>query len=175
MKIDRIDPELAADEITTLLGFLNFHRDTLRMKTAGLTAEQLNYSHLPSTLTLGGLLKHLAMVESNWLSEDLLDEPMMPPFDTADWAADRDWEFTTAVADAPEQLHALFNESVRRSDAILQNAMYGAGLNTLSVKSSGEGDKFSLRWIVVHLIEEYARHNGHADFIRQAIDGTTGE
>ena len=101
----------------------------------------------------------------------------MPPFDTVDWDADRDWEWHTAKDDTPEELFALFDEGVRRADAVVDEALTnGSGLDALSVKKSRrEGESFSLRWILVHMIEEYARHNGHADLIRQSIDGQTGE
>ena len=108
----RTDPPLAADEATTLLAFLDFHRDTLRMKTDGLDQAGLGAALAPSTMTLGGMLKHLSLVESSWFSEDLLGEPMMPPFDAVDWDADRDWEWHSAAEDTPEELRALFDEAL---------------------------------------------------------------
>jgi Protein of unknown function (DUF664) len=100
----------------------------------------------------------------------------MPPFDTVDWEADRDWEWHTARDDTPEELYALFDEAVRRADAVIAEALAGRGLDAESSRESrGDEGRFSLRWILVHLIEEYARHNGHADLLRQAIDGQTGE
>jgi len=173
---ERIDPPQAGDEAATLLGFLDYHRETLRLKTDGLDQAQLGQALAPSTLTLGGLLKHLALVESNWFSEVLVGEPLMPPFDTADWDADWDWEFTTAPQDTPEELRALFDDAVARSDANIRAALAEGGLDRLSVKPSRRtGEPYSLRFIIVHMIEEYARHNGHADLIRESIDGVTGE
>jgi hypothetical protein len=100
----------------------------------------------------------------------------MPPFDTVDWDADRDWEWHTAKDDTPEELFALFDEAVRRADAVVDEALAGAGLAAESSQESRRGEgRFSLRWIIVHMIEEYARHNGHADLIRESIDGQTGE
>ncbi|CUR55145.1 conserved hypothetical protein [metagenome] len=174
--IRRTDPPLAVDEATTLTAFLDYHRDTLRLKTADLTQQQLGASLSPSTLTLAGLVKHMALVESSWFSEVFLGEPMMAPFDTADWESDRDWEFTSAPGDAPDELRALFDRAVSRSDAIIRVALDLNGLDGLSAKESRqEKTPFSLRWILVHMIEEYARHNGHADLIRESIDGVTGE
>ena len=174
--IKRADPPLAADEATTLLAFLDFHRDTFRMKTDGLDQAGLGMALAPSTMTLGGMLKHLSLVESSWFSEDLRGEPMMPPFDTVDWDADRDWEWHSATEDTPEDLRALFDEACARSDAIIGDALAAGGLETLSVaRSKHTGEPFSLRWIILHMIEEYARHNGHADLIRESIDGVTGE
>ncbi len=172
----RTDPPLAADEATTLLAFLDFHRDTLRMKTDGLDQAGLGAALAPSTMTLGGMLKHLALVESSWFSADLLGDPLMPPFDVVDWEADWDWDWHSAVEDTPEELHALFDEARARSDAIIGDALADGGLETLSVvRSKQTGELFSLRWIILHMIEEYARHNGHADLIRESIDGVTGE
>ncbi len=95
-------PPVAADEVTTLRGFLDFHRDTLRWKTSGLDAAELAHRLRPSSMTLGGLLKHLAFVESQWFSQVLLGEALISPFDTADWADDRDWDWTSAAGDSPD-------------------------------------------------------------------------
>jgi uncharacterized damage-inducible protein DinB len=173
----RVDPPLRADEATTLRTFLDFHRDTFRWKCSGLTQEQLAQAHGPSDMTLGGMMKHLAIVESGWFEETFRGGEPMPPFDTVDWDADRDWEWHTAQDDSPEELRALFDEAVRRADAIVDAALAtDDGLDSTSVRQSRrEGSAFSLRWILVHMIEEYARHNGHADLIREAIDGEKGE
>jgi uncharacterized damage-inducible protein DinB len=128
-------------------------------------------------MTLGGMMKHLAVVDQSWLEDDFAGRGLMPPFDTVDWEADEDWEWHTARDDTPEELLALFDEAVRRSDAVLDEALApgGPGLDGLSVREDNERGRFSLRWIVLHLIEEYARHNGHADLIRESIDGRTGQ
>ncbi len=173
---DRVRPPLAADEATTLRAFLDYHRDTIRWKCAGLTQQQLAQPLAPSDMTLGGMMKHLAVVESGWFEETFGGGSLMPPFDTVNWDADRDWEWHTAKDDTPEELFALFDESCRRADAILGEAMAGGGLDSESAeKDRRNGTPFSLRRILVHMIEEYARHNGHADLIRESIDGETGE
>jgi uncharacterized damage-inducible protein DinB len=172
----RVYPPLHGDEVAVLRSFLAYHRDTLRLKCAGLTHEQLARPLTPSDLTLGGLMKHLALVESQWFDRVFRDLPLAPPFDTADWDADPDWEFDTARGDSPAELRALFDEAVRRSDEVVDEALTRGGLEQESARKSRHQDStFTLRWILVHLIEEYARHNGHADLIRQAIDGRTGE
>jgi uncharacterized damage-inducible protein DinB len=173
----RVDPPLRGDEATTLRTFLDFHRDTFRWKCSGLTQEQLAQAHGPSDMTLGGMMKHLAVVESGWFEETFQGGDQMPPFGTVDWEADRDWEWHTARDDSPEELRALFDEAVGRADSIIEAALAtDAGLDSTSVRQSRrENSAFSLRWILVHMIEEYARHNGHADLIREAIDGQTGE
>ena len=128
-------------------------------------------------MTLGGMMKHLAVVESNWFNDVFLGLPEVEPWASVDWDADRDWEWHTAADDSPEDLYRLFDATVAESDRIVDEALAGpAGLDTLSVVESRRGEgHFSLRWILVHLIEEYARHNGHADLIRESIDGVTGE
>jgi hypothetical protein len=175
----RIDPPLRGSEASVLRAYLDFHRETFRWKCRGLTQEQLAQALPPSDMTLGGMMKHLAVVESSWFEDVFAGRGLMPPYDTVDWDADRDWEWHTAKDDSPEELFALFDEACRRADAVLDEALAdsGPGLDGESVKKSRQADEgaFSLRWIVVHLIEEYARHNGHADLIRQSIDGETGE
>ena len=176
MSIERVDPPQASDEVTSLLAWLDYHRATLRLKAHGLTQAQLAQPLPPSELTLGGLVKHMALVESSWLSRRLRDQPLIAPFETADWGADEDWEFHSAAQDTPEELAALHDASIAASDAILREALADGGLDQLSaLPSRHTGEHFDLRWILTHLIEEYARHNGHADLIRESIDGQTGD
>ena len=174
----RVDPPLAAGEAEMLLAWLDYHRDTLRSKTAGLTSDQLSAPHPPSTLTLGGLLKHMAFVEDHWFGAVLMGQEYVEPWRSADWEADGDWEFHSAFADSPEELRRLFDDACAASDRILERVLAEDGLDRLSEKASRrtrEGTKFSLRWILLHMIEEYARHNGHADLIRESVDGSTGD
>ena len=152
---------------------LAYQRDTLRWKCAGLTQEQLAMTLAPSYLTLGGLMKHLALVESQWFDHWFRDAGFAPPFDTMD--LDTDWDIDSARHDSPRELRRLFDEAVRRSDAVVDEALRGGGLGTESVLTSPQtGEAFTLRWILAHMIEESARHNGHADLIRQSVDGQTG-
>jgi len=174
--IERSDPPLRASEAETLRGYLDYHRDTLRMKTDGLSAEQLSATLAPSTMTLGGMLKHLALVETWWFNEVFLGKPQIEPWASVDWDADEDWDWHSAVDDSPEQLRTLFDSAAAASDAIIAEALADGGLDRLSVRESRRAEgAFSLRWIIVHMIEEYARHNGHADLLRESIDGVTGE
>ena len=174
---DRIHPPLAAGEVESLLAFLDRQRNTLRRKAEGLTQAQQATRHEPSTLTLGGLLKHLALVEDWWFSVVLLDNPDAEPWQGLDWDADPDWEFRTAADDSPDELRRLLDEAISASDANIRQVLADGGLDALSVREShhAEEGRFSLRWILLHMIEEYARHNGHADLIRESIDGSTGE
>ena len=168
----RTRPPVAGPERETLLGFLAFQRQTLRAKASGLTAVQLRTPLPPSPLTLGGLLKHAALVEDNWFAHILDGAEPAEPWASVDWESDPDWEFRTAAEDAPERLFALFDEAVAASDAVLART---PDLDTLAARQRHRGERVSLRWILLHMIEEYARHNGHADLIRESIDGTTGE
>jgi uncharacterized damage-inducible protein DinB len=171
----RPEPPLAADETATLLGFLEYQRATLAWKCAGLDAAGLRARVAASSMTLGGMLKHLAYVEDLWCSRWLHGRDRRPPWDTVDWDADPDWEWHSAAEDSPEQLHALWQDAVARSRTLVAEALADGGLERLAQRTWPEGEAPSLRWIVVHLIEEYARHNGHADFLRESVDGLTGE
>ena len=176
MTIERTDPPLAADDASMLVAFLDYHRDTLRMKVEGLSADQLRQTHPPSTLTLGGLLKHVALNEASWFGRVLHGRAMGQPWDSADWDADPDWELHSASADSPEELRRLMDDAVAQARRDIDEALTLGGLDQLSVTPSRrEGGHFTLRWILLHMIEEYARHNGHADLIRESVDGATGE
>ena len=171
----RPEPPIAADETATLLGFLDFQRATMAWKCRGLDAAGLQVKVAASSMTLGGMLKHLAYVEDYWFSQRLHGNDRRPPFDTVDWKADPDWEWHSAAHDTPEQLFALLQDSVSRSRSMVAEALADGGLERLGQRPWPNGESPSLRWILVHMIEEYGRHNGHADLIRESIDGETGE
>lgn len=169
---ERIDPPLTGDEASQLYGFLDYHRATLQLKAADLDAAGLAQTLPPSAMTLGGMLKHLAYVEDNWFSVFLHGNEMAEPWCDVDWKADPDWEWHSAAADSPGDLRAVHEEAVLRS----RDLVAGKDLDTLSARRlRAEDDPVTLRWIVLHMIEEYARHNGHADLIRESIDGVVGE
>ncbi len=175
---DLVPPD--GDEAATLIGFLERNRANLRARCEGLDAAQLARTLPPSTMTLGGLLKHLAVVESGWLSEHFEDGPLVPPFDTAPWEEDTDWEWHSAADDTPEELFEVFDRSVGQSRRIVGRALSAdapagqTGLDTRAARTVHDQERVTLRWILVHLIEEYAQHNGHADLLRESIDGRTG-
>jgi len=171
----RPEPPLAGDETATLLGFLDFQRATLAWKVSGLAADGLRATVGPSTMTLGGMLKHLAYVEEGWFSRTLHRRDRQPPWDAVDWKADPDWDWHSAADDTPEQLLGLWRDSVARSRALVDEALAGGGLDQLARRPWPDGNAPSLRWILVHMIEEYSRHNGHADLLRESVDGQTGE
>ncbi|HSV39647.1 MAG TPA: DinB family protein [Nocardioidaceae bacterium] len=163
-------PPYAGTEKDTAVGFLDFLRATVTWKTDGLDAEQLAQQHPPSSMTLGGLLKHLAFVEDWWFSHRFLGE-RREPWASVDWRAQPDWDWDTAADHDPDELRALWRDAVDRSRATVAEA----DLDTQATSPLRDGSYVSLRWIVLHMIEEYARHAGHADLIRESIDGLTGE
>jgi uncharacterized damage-inducible protein DinB len=171
----RPEPPLAGDETATLLGFLDYQRATFAWKTAGLDAAGLRVTVGVSSMTLGGMLKHLAYVEDDWCSRWLHGNERQPPWDTVDWKADPDWDWHSAAEDTPGQLLKLWQDAAARSRTLVAEALVDGGLERLSQRKWPDGRAPSLRWILVHLIEEYARHNGHADLIRESVDGLTGE
>jgi len=171
----RPEPPAAADEAGTLLGFLDFHRATFAWKCAGLDATGLNTTAATSPMTLGGMMKHLSYVEDHWFSVVLHGRDPHPPWDTVDWQADRDWDWHSAASDTPDHLRRLWEDTVTRSRTALDETLTTGDLGLLARRTLSTGEHPSLRWILCHMIEEYARHNGHADLIRESIDGTTGE
>ncbi|HEY0166532.1 MAG TPA: DinB family protein [Jatrophihabitans sp.] len=171
----RPEPPIAAGEADTLLGFLEFQRATLAWKCSGLDAAGLNARVAGFSMTLGGLLKHLAYVEEHWFSRSLHGQDPRLPWSAVDWKTDPDWEWRTAAEDSPEQLHALWQDAVTRSRALVAEALADGGLERPARRGWPDGSAPSLRWILCHMIEEYARHNGHADFLRESVDGLTGE
>ncbi len=171
-------PPHAASETETLMAFLDYHRDILRLKTEGLDAAQLDQRLAPSTMTLGGMLKHLAYVEDWWFNQVYADNPPPEPWASADWKADRDWEWNSAAADSPEELRRLYDDTVAISDRIVHEALAHPNAVESLCQRPLRGDpsrRITLRWILVHMVEEYARHNGHADLIRESIDGQVGD
>lgn len=168
----RIDPDPAGSEFVLLSQYLDYQRETMLSKTNGLTREQLARQHPPSELTLAGLLYHLSLVEEDWMEVRFAALPDREPWANVDWDSDPNWEFRTAADLEPEQLRGRYREACERSRQVVSKA---ATLDQLSVKALRDGRRFSLRWVLLHLVEETARHAGHADFLREAIDGTVGE
>ena len=168
-------PPLAGTEAEHLAGALDRLRATFRWKADGLDAAGLQARLATSSLTLGGLLKHLAAVEDHYFTVQLTGEPMGAPWDATGWDGSNDWEFESAADDTPEQLYALWDGAVARSHARFAAALASGGLDQLVATGWPDGRKMSLRRLVFDLIEEYGRHTGHADLLREAVDGRTGE
>jgi len=150
-----------------LLAFLDFYRAALVDTAYGLTHDQLQIRHPPSTLTLSRLLGHMALVERWWFQDRFAGEEMPEPFAFLDWEADADAEMTLAQTWPVDELFAQFDLAVVDSRLRVDAA---SSLDQLSAGTNRDGEHWSLRWILVHMIEEYARHCGHADFIRESID-----
>ncbi|GAA4351632.1 DinB family protein [Angustibacter luteus] len=164
----RIDPPLVGPERESLRAWLDWHRGTLEHKCAGLTDEQLRLqAAVPSRLSLLGLVRHLAEVERTWFRRVFAGEavPLV-------WSADGDFQAAYDATDASvDEAWAAWRSEVSRAREI------EAAAESLDVTGHQAkwGEDVSLRWILVHMIEEYARHNGHADIVREAVDGVTGE
>ncbi|MGW5781726.1 DinB family protein [Streptomyces sp. NPDC003863] len=169
------EPPLAGTEAAAILGALERQRATLAWKCSGLDASGLRTTLGTSTITLGGLLKHLAHVEDSHFARLWLGSPVGAPWDNVDWDSTPDWDYRSAAEDTPEQLRALWQESVARSRAIVDEALSTGGLDQLGAYTTRSGERPNLRRILLDLIEEYARHAGHADLIRESVDGLTGE
>ena len=169
------EPPLAGSETEHLVGALDRLRATFRWKADDLDAAGLETRVGASSLTLGGLLKHLAAVEDYHFTTKLRGEPIGAPWDTTGWDGSNDWEFTSAADDTPDELYALWDGAVERSRARLDAALADGGLDQLAHASAADGRHASLRRLVCDLIEEYGRHTGHADLLREAVDGLVGE
>ncbi|MFI0355773.1 DinB family protein [Actinomadura sp. 9N407] len=163
---DRTDVSPVADERATLAGFLQFQRETLAMKCTGLTTEQLRQRSVPpSAMSLLGLVRHMAEVERVWLrirlsGEDIAYRWKRRPGDDVDFEIDD--------ADPGEAFEAWDQECARSRDIV-------HAAESLDITGRHRDQDYSLRWVLTHMIEEYARHNGHADLLRERIDGATGE
>lgn len=165
---------LVGDETATLLGSLERQRAITAWKCGGLDPAGLRATYGPSALTLAGLVKHLALVEDEYFSGRLLGRDLGAPWDSVDWEAEPDWEWQSATADAPEQLYALWQDAVRRSRTAVAAALAEDGLDTVA-RRWPRGRTATLRRVMIDLIEEYARHAGHADLLRESVDGLVGE
>jgi Protein of unknown function (DUF664) len=165
------EPPFAGTEAEQLTATLDRQRATFRWKADGLDAAGLDTTIGASSLTIGGLLKHLSRAETDIFTRKLDGSPMTPPWDTV---TEEDWDFTSAASDAPEELYALYDATVARNRVILAKAIANGGLDQKVALGWG-GQFFSLRRLLCDLIEEYGRHTGHADLLREAVDGRVGE
>lgn len=170
---------LAGDEVDHLVGSLDRLRATFRWKAEGLDAAGLSARLGVSAMTLGGLLKHLALVEDDVFACRLSDDPLGPTWDayfarmTAPPADD--WSFTSAADEPPAVLYALYDGAVARSRVRLAAALAAGGLDQEVAMADDAGRHASLRRLLCDLLEEYGRHTGHADLLREAVDGRVGE
>lgn len=170
------EPPLAGTEVEHLLGALDRQRATFRWKADGLDAAGLAVTVGASSLTLGSLLKHLAVVE-DFISTSKLNGADMPEvWHVPGWDEEgMAWQFTSAARDTPEQLHALWEGATARCRAAFAAAIAERGLDGEAHVAMPDGRHASIRRLLLDLLEEYGRHTGHADLIREAVDGRTGE
>ena len=168
-------PPSAPTEAEQLIAVLERNRRTFAWKTSGLDESGLSVTTAASSMTLGGLGKHVALVEVDWLAVKLAGREYGPPWDAVDFDADPDWEWRTAAEDTPERLHALWEESAARSRANLALALAGGDPGAAARFTWPDGRTPSIRRLLVDMIEEYARHTGNADLLRESIDGLVGE
>jgi uncharacterized damage-inducible protein DinB len=167
--VDRTEPPLVAEERAALEAWLDYHRQTLLWKCAGLTADQLKQRAVPpSSLSLLGLVRHMVEVERWWFRMNAAGEDVDYVFCT-DERPDADFD-DVDDADAEQDL-----ETFRRELDAARAGVAGLALDHTFPSRGHRPRTFDLRWVYVHMIEEYARHNGHADLLREGIDGTTGD
>jgi uncharacterized damage-inducible protein DinB len=164
---ERPDPPSSGDERVMMRTFLDFHRATLAMKCDGLSDEQLRRQSMPpSTLSLLGLVRHMAEVERAWFRRVINGEdiPLV-------WSPDGNYQASYDAGDATRsEAFAAWQAEVEQSRRIEEQA----GSLDLTFYNDRWGEDVSLRLVMLHMMHEYARHNGHADLIREGIDGTVG-
>lgn len=169
------EPPFDGTEAEHLIGALNRQRATFRWKADGLDPAGLSARIGASDLTVGGLLKHLAFVEDHVSTVRLDGTHPLGPWDPANWEEDEDWEFTSAVHDSPEELYALYDSCVARARDRVAAALAHGGLDQHVALTGPDDLPVSLRRLLFDLLEEYGRHTGHADLLREAVDGRVGE
>jgi len=164
----RLPVPLAGDEKTMLSAFLDRYRETILWKLDGLSTAQASQRLVPSASTLLGLVKHLAYVERWWFQMNFAGEPVLFPWPEDE--PDQDIDFRVAPTDTIESIGALYEQECARSREIVA----GASVNDLGM-GFGDVEPRSLRWILIHMIDETARHAGHMDILRELTDGAIGQ
>jgi uncharacterized damage-inducible protein DinB len=166
----RTEPPFEADERTMLTGFLGWYRETLDLKCSGLDPAALALRSVePSTMSLLGLVRHMAEVERNWFRRVLAGQDA-PPIYYADTEPDGDWDGAVADSEVVSDAWGRWREEIEFAERFVADAPDLDVTGTMR-----DGTVVSLRWVLVHMVEEYARHVGHADLLRQRIDGEVGQ
>ncbi|KQY57280.1 MULTISPECIES: DinB family protein [unclassified Nocardioides] len=169
------EPPLAGTEAEAVIGALDRLRATFRWKADGLDAAGLDHRIPSSSMSLGGLLKHLAAVEDYYFTVKMTGDAIGEPWESSDWDGMNDWEFDSAAADSPQELYALWEGAVERSRERVAKVLARGGLDQPVAAADSDGQHANLRRMLCDLIEEYGRHTGHADLLREAVDGVVGE
>jgi hypothetical protein len=166
---ERVEPPWVDRERPILLGWLEFHRRTLEWKCEGLTPDQLCLRSVPpSSLSLVGLVRHMTDVERGWFRRGFDGEEIGALYEYSPDGVDEAFD----VLDADRAIQSI--DLWRQECAIARSIVDRHSLDDVAV-APYRGERLGLRWVVTHMIEEYARHNGHADFLRERIDGLVGE
>lgn len=168
--MERVDPPAAGTEREQLVGFVSFMRQTLLHKCEGLGDEQLATTLPPSTMTLAGMLSHLDFVEDHWIRHVFFGGEPSEPWASAPWHEDADWDWHAAAKRPGDELRAALQLRWEGNDA----AIAAIDLDAVSALEH-DGAPVTLRWVLLHFIEEYSRHCGHADLIRESIDWVVGD
>jgi len=168
-------PAQARTEAEALTAVLERNRRTFAWKASGLDETGLRATTAASTMTLGGLVKHLALVEADWFAVKLAGQNYGEPWEAVDFDADPDWEWRTGAQDSPDEVYALWRAAVERSRKLVAEVLEERGLDGPASVTWPDGRTPTVRVMVLDMIEEYARHTGHADILREAVDGRVGE
>lgn len=170
------EPSMTAGEVDMLLFALERARAQFAWKVGGLDAAGLGKRHPPSTTTLGGLVKHLAQVEDTYIVRFVTGRPIGAPWNAVEPDGEPVWEwaYRTAADDSAEELYALWQGAVERSRAAWTQVLATGDLDQPSTFTTPTGEHPNLRRALVDTIEEYIRHTGHADLLREAVDGLVG-
>jgi uncharacterized damage-inducible protein DinB len=162
-------------ETDSLLSVLERNRRIFAWKTAGLDEQGLRATTAASSMTLGGLIKHVALVEADWLAVKLAGLGYGSPWEAVDFDTDPDWEWRTGALDSPNEVYGLWRDAVERSRAVVAEVIEKRGLDGPAAFTWPDGRTPTVRAMLLDMIEEYARHTGHADILREAVDGRVGE
>jgi len=170
------EPPFDGTEVEHLLGALDRQRATFLWKADGLDSDGLGFRTGVSALTLGGLLMHLALVEDVHSGFKLAGGPPGPPWEDVDWqSVEPDWEFAAAAEKSPAELYALYDGAVARARERYAAAIEERGLDGAAALTGPDDERVSVRRLLFDLLEEYGRHTGHADLLRESVDGRIGE
>jgi len=166
---------MSEPEAEALEAVLERNRRTFAWKTSGLDDAGMRATTAASSMTLGGLVKHVALVEVDWLAVKLAGQEYGSPWDAVDFDADPDWEWRTGALDPPEETYQLWKGTVARSREVVAQVISERGLDGPASLTWPDGRTPTVRAMLLDMIEEYARHTGHADILREAVDGLVGE
>jgi uncharacterized damage-inducible protein DinB len=167
--------ETLSAEAAAVLAVLERNRRTFAWKTGGLDRAGLAATTAASSMTLGGLVKHVALVEADWLAVKLAGQAYGPPWDDVDFDADPAWEWRSGAQDDPADVYKLWRSAVQRSRVVVAAVLQEKGMDGAAEFTRGDGRAATAREMLLDMIEEYARHTGHADLLRESVDGLTGE